>query len=344
MSTELQTRPTVSLSLALSSLPEIRAFCEVIAKTSMVPKAYQGKPDDILVAGLQGQKLGLDIFQAMQSIATINGVPSIYGDAGLAIVRSSGKLEDFDEWIEVEGVRQEGPFPITSLAEENKSIVAYCMSKRAGMSRPRTTTYSVLDAKRAQLWGKPGPWTNTPQRMLMFRARGWNLRDNFGDYLKGMAMFEEAMDIDTLPGPDGAYRPVVVATVDEDQADLADIQAKLKAQREQVQGDGLGVESALPASTPPPASQDATAPQPAEQPAIVDPFKAKAIQPFGPGKIEQPVWEEAVKQMRSMPDWHTLIEDWRVDRKVKDPSRVIPKGQQDLLMYLREKIGPAFPY
>lgn len=342
MSTELQTRPTVSLSLALSSLPEIRAFCEVLAKTSMVPKAYQGKPDDILVAGLQGQKLGLDIFQAMQSIATINGVPSIYGDAGLAIVRSSGKLEDFDEWIEVEGVRQEGPFPITSLAEENKSIVAYCMSKRAGMSRPRTTTYSVLDAKRAQLWGKPGPWTNTPQRMLMFRARGWNLRDNFGDYLKGMAMFEEAMDIDTAPGPDGTYRPVVVATVDEDQADLADVQAKLKAQRDaQVQGDGLnGAPAVSPPSVeapPPPVSQDA--PAPAAKPALADPFKR-----FGTAKIEQPEWEAAIAQIRTMPDWNTLVEDWRVSRNVKDPSRVIAKGQQDLLAYMREKIGPAFPY
>src|SRR6185295_456507 len=39
----------------------------------------------------------------------------------------------------------------------------------------------------------------TPQRMLMFRSRGWNLRDNFGDVLKGMPIYEEVIDIDTEP-------------------------------------------------------------------------------------------------------------------------------------------------
>lgn len=208
-------RSSVSLSLQLNTLAEIKEFCEVLSKTNMVPKAYQDKPGDILVAIIHGQEVGLPHLQALQSIAVVNGIPSIYGDAALAMVRASGKLEDFDEWIEVDGVRQEGSFPILKYADEKKEIVAYCKSKRVGMSRPRVTSYSVDDARRAKLWEKKGsggfetPWCTVPQRMLMWRARGWNLRDQFGDVLKGLAIYEEAMDIETTKGTDGVHRPVV---------------------------------------------------------------------------------------------------------------------------------------
>jgi len=219
MGTEMM-RSSVSVSLQLNTLTDIREFCKVLAGTDMVPKAYKGKPDDILVAILHGQEVGLPHLQALQSIAVVNGIPSIYGDAALAMVRASGKLEDFDEWIEVDGFRQEGPFPIQRYADENKAIVAYCRSKRTGMSRERVTTYSVDDAKRAKLWEKKGqngfetPWCTVPQRMLMWRARGWNLRDQFGDVLKGLAIYEEAMDIDTSPGRDGVFRALLPEPVD----------------------------------------------------------------------------------------------------------------------------------
>ena len=211
MTNDVAVRSSVSVSLQITNLVELRDFCKVLASTEMVPKAYKGKPDDILVAMLHGQEVGLPHLQALQSIATVNGIPSVYGDAGLAMVRASGKLEDFDEWIEVDGQRPAGSsFPIMKWSEEGKMIVAHCLALRSGAKRPRITTYSVDDAKRAGLWGKVGPWTTVPQRMLMFRARGWNLRDEFGDVLKGLAIYEEARDIETEQEPDGTYRPAVV--------------------------------------------------------------------------------------------------------------------------------------
>lgn len=231
MTTDVSTRSSVSVMLQLNTLPELQEFCTVLSKTDMVPKAYKDKPGDILVAMLHGQEVGLPHLQALQSIAVVNGIPSIFGDAALAMVRASGKLEDFDEWIEVDGKRQEGPFPILKWASEEKDIVAFCRSKRSGMSRERITTFSVDDAKRAKLWEKKGhngfetPWCTVPQRMLMWRARGWNLRDQFGDVLKGLSIYEEAMDIDTTAGKDGVYRPVVV---DDAKAQIEDVRTKLR--------------------------------------------------------------------------------------------------------------------
>ncbi len=230
MTTELATRPSVSVSLNITTISDLRDFCKILAGTEMVPKAYINKPDNILVAMLHGQEVGLPHLQALQSIAVINGIPSIYGDSALSLVRASGLLEDIDEWIEVDGVRQEGPFPIMSLAKDGKSIVALTMTKRKGM-RPRTTSFSVDDASRAGLWGKTGPWSTVPQRMLMWRARSWNLRDNFGDVLKGLAIYEEAQDIDTERDASGVYT-VSVQEEEASKARLLQVQEQLKAKQD----------------------------------------------------------------------------------------------------------------
>jgi len=196
---------------AFRTFDEVFRWCDMISRSSMVPKAYQNKPFDIMVSVQFGTEIGLKWLQSLQSIAVVNGTPSIYGDAVLGLVRSSGLLEDFDEWLECEGVRQTGSFPILTYADEGKSIVAFCLSKRKGMSKERLTSYSVDDAKRAKLWEKKkvfpngdvveSPWCTVPARMLMFRARSFNLRDNFGDVLKGLPIYEEAIDFDSHEPP-----------------------------------------------------------------------------------------------------------------------------------------------
>jgi hypothetical protein len=63
----------------------------------------------------------------------------------------------------------------------------------------------VADAKRAGVWGKAGPWTQYPKRMLGIRARSFALRDVFPDVLGGLDIREEVEDsaemIDVTPPP-----------------------------------------------------------------------------------------------------------------------------------------------
>ena len=56
--------------------------------------------------------------------------------------------------------------------------------------------FSVQDARRAGLWGRPGPWSQYPQRMLQMRARAFALRDAFADVLGGLYLREELEDAD----------------------------------------------------------------------------------------------------------------------------------------------------
>lgn len=168
------------------TLDEAMRFSDMLSKSQMVPKAYQGKPEDVLVAVQWGKELGLAPLQALQNIACINGKPSVYGDAAMALVQASPVCEDIEEYFENEGT----PNP-----------VAVCVAKRKGR-KPVIAKFSVEDAKRAGLWGKGGPWQAYPKRMMQMRARGFALRDAFPDVLKGLITAEEAQDYPDVPAKD----------------------------------------------------------------------------------------------------------------------------------------------
>lgn len=168
----------VSQGFAPVTLDEAMKFSEMLAKSSMVPRQYQGKAEDILVACQWGREIGLAPMQALQNIAVINGKPSVYGDAAMALVQASPVCENIEEYMEGEGT---------------ENLVAVCIAHRKGRS-PVKVTFSVQDAVRANLWNKQGPWTQYPKRMMQMRARGFALRDAFPDVLKGLITAEEAQD------------------------------------------------------------------------------------------------------------------------------------------------------
>jgi hypothetical protein len=180
------TNLTTTKGFAPATLGEAMEFSNMLAKSAMVPKNYQGKPEDVLVAVQWGYEIGLAPMQALQNISVINGKPSVYGDAAMALVQASAVCEDIEEYFEQEGT----PNPI-----------AVCVAKRKGRKQV-IAKFSVEDAKRAGLWNKQGPWTSYPKRMMQMRARGFALRDAFPDVLKGLITAEEAQDYPDQPAKD----------------------------------------------------------------------------------------------------------------------------------------------
>src|SRR5690554_571972 len=85
--------PQRGFSLTPQSLDEALRFAEMLSKSSIVPKDFSGHPGNILVAIQWGLELGLQPMQAMQNIAVINGRPALWGDAVIALVRSSPLCE-----------------------------------------------------------------------------------------------------------------------------------------------------------------------------------------------------------------------------------------------------------
>lgn len=186
-----------SNGLILRGIEEMLRFAEMVAQSGLAPKGID-KPASICTAIQMGLEIGLSPMQALQSIAVINGRPGIYGDAAKALVESSGLMTAYDQWFELDGkkiVTADGHNRTPTVAEMKNESLMCCVMSRRGDRPPLVTTFSVGDAKAAGLWGKTGPWYQYPARMLMFRARGFNLRDNFGDVLKGLRTSEELRDM-----------------------------------------------------------------------------------------------------------------------------------------------------
>lgn len=176
-SNEVPTVSTMRRTLAPTTYAEAFDFAQHLSKSSMVPAEYRGKPENILLAIQWGMEVGLAPLQAIQNIAVINGKPSVYGDALLAMVKGSPVCDDVIERFEGEG----------------EQFAAVCEARRRGKV-PVLARFSAADAKKAGLWGKTGPWTQYPRRMLQMRARGFALRDAFPDVLRGVITREEADD------------------------------------------------------------------------------------------------------------------------------------------------------
>lgn len=177
MSRELVTSGPQNGFMSVATLEQALACSEYIAKSSFCPKGFQDKPGDVLVCLQMGQELGLKPMQALQNIAVINGRPSVWGDAMLAVCRQSADFEYIDEKL------------------DDAAMTATCTIKRR--NEPEVVRkFSQADAKLAGLWGKQGPWTQYPKRMLQMRARGFALRDSFPDLLRGIISQEEAQDYD----------------------------------------------------------------------------------------------------------------------------------------------------
>jgi hypothetical protein len=206
MTTEsaLATTPKERVPVAMSdrgvnfeSFDELARFCDAVHKSCLAPKGFDN-PQAIMVAVQFGLEIGLGPMQALQSIAVINGRPSLWGDAALALATSRPDFEDIREWTEGD--------------------VAHCEIKRKGRT-PVVRTFSDADAKAAGLLGKSGPWTQYKARMRQMRARSWALSDAFPDALRGVAVREEQEDVPVKEAKARVIEPEKVKFADEPDAE-----------------------------------------------------------------------------------------------------------------------------
>ena len=306
----MQLTTTNQRGFAPATLTEAVTFSEMLSNSNMVPKAYQGKPQDILVCVQWGMEMGLAPMQALQNIAVINGKPSVYGDAMMALVQASPVCEDVEEFFENEGT----PNP-----------VAVCVAKRRGR-KPVIAKFSVEDAKRAGLWGKQGPWSAYPKRMMQMRARGFALRDAFPDVLKGLISAEEAQDY-----PDEAKPRPAKDITPRNPLDMVAKPAPVAIP--EMTNDSAIIEAALADTVDPePVEVPAVIPHAEEVPVEVEPVEVEhvdlqplpddGVQPIGfallvPGK-EQPF---SIHQ--SLDEWQDAYEDLadKTARAGKRPAR-----------------------
>lgn len=203
---------------------------------------------------------------------------------------------------------------------------------------PVERTFSEAAARRANLWGKSGPWQQYPERMLQMRARAFALRDVFCDVLRGLGSAEEQGDIPARKPPpkrrrakggrraktdagEGQGGPASEATApwEGDDAEATDA---VRTPEEGQTMDAGGTDADTDASRQPAAGMDAAA---------------------AGGVIDAPVFPAAASKAQ---EFKFLISTSRTQKQLEDlgnaiklqPPDVLPDGHRDqLLQYARAK-------
>jgi hypothetical protein len=167
---------TLAQAMSPATFEQALEFANRICNTDFVPKSDRGHPEVVLAKIQKGAEIGLPPMASLSNIAVINGHPSVWGDAMLALCRNHPAFAAIEEYFDEDGT-------------------AICIVTRRG-EKPHKVTFSDADAKTAGLAGKEGPWRGNPKRMRQMRARSFCLRDTFPDALMGLISAEEAQDID----------------------------------------------------------------------------------------------------------------------------------------------------
>jgi hypothetical protein len=183
---KLSVRKTQSLKPEIKQLTteELKEESKIYFNSGLAPSHLKNW-EAVFVAKSWAQGLGMHTTLGLRDIFVIDNIPSLRTEAAMALVEISGFCENFEQEF------------IGKPYDDN--FTAVCKVKRKGR-KEHISTFSVKDAKIALLWGKktntgkPTAWVTYPQRMLMYRAVGFAIRDIFSDVLRGSRLYEEIVD------------------------------------------------------------------------------------------------------------------------------------------------------
>jgi hypothetical protein len=160
-------------------LPDIDAmfrFARCYLQSGLAPASYKNE-QQLVIAWARARELGIPYLQAVEGMSVINGRIGLMGDLALALAERSGELED-------KKVRYTG---------EGDELTCFLELKRKGREW-KQWSFSVKEARSAQIYDRSATWRQYPRRMTYYRALGFALRDEFGDVLRGMKTTEELQD------------------------------------------------------------------------------------------------------------------------------------------------------
>lgn len=153
----------------IALLEPAAALANQVAGTGFVPAALRGNPAGVVAAILYGDELGIGPMQSLAKISVIEGRPTLSAEAQRALILAAGH----ELWI-----------------DEATATKVTVSGRRSGSERTSSVTWTLDDAKRANLAGRTN-WRTYPRQMLTARATAELARAVFADVIGGLAATEE---------------------------------------------------------------------------------------------------------------------------------------------------------
>lgn len=199
-------------------------MCAVLAKSNLVPKDFQGKPENILIAMEISQRTGSSLLAVMQSLNIIQGRPTFGSKYIIAAINSTGKFTPLRFQFGEESEEREITFSYTvwdngqkskregKVKLKNRTCKAYCTDKQTGETL-YSPEVSLEMAVHEGWYTKDGSkWKTMPELMLMYRSATMFGGIYAPEVTMGMSSKEEIEDISDMIPPIKEVKPII-ATV-----------------------------------------------------------------------------------------------------------------------------------
>ena len=152
-------------------------------KADIIPKAYQNKPADCLIAIDMADRMGISPVMVMQSLYVVNGKPSWSGQACMSFIQANPNFKDVK--------------PVYDGEPDTPGRGCYMSAKRISDDSDVRGVCVTLAMAQAEGWARNPKWKNMPDLMLAYRAASFFARVHCPAVLMGVAVEGEAEDADT---------------------------------------------------------------------------------------------------------------------------------------------------
>lgn len=169
---------TTENGLQLRSIDDVERLAKIATASGL---CRVKRPEEAAVILLTGRELGLSPMQSLRGIYVVNGTPVLSADLLVAVVRRSGLC---------------GSWRVTESTPERCTIT----TTRVGETEPSTRTWTMADAKRANVTGKQ-IWAQYPAQMLRHRVAADLAREVYPDVVLGLYTPEEMDSVERSEAP-----------------------------------------------------------------------------------------------------------------------------------------------
>lgn len=240
----------VPLNQPLADMDQAWRMAQAFAAADIVPTSLRGKPANVFLTMLYGQRLGLPPEIAINEIAVVKGKPRMSGQLLLAKVREAGNraFVPCADCGESKADHSANKLGHNYVADHDDKHCTFTIVR--GDGEEHTETYTIEDAVTARLCtikdGKPFArskqgeamtWETNPKRMLRWRSVGACVDIICPEVKMGFAVEGE---LDELPPDTPTLGQVAAERMDktaEPAAPEPDVDAVLRAQIAQIEQD-----------------------------------------------------------------------------------------------------------
>lgn len=150
---------------------------QMLSQTSIIPSAYQGKPQDCFVAIEMATRMNLSPMVVMQNMYVVKGKPSWAGQACTMLINSCGKFRDVKHvYTGQKGSEDRGCYVVATRLADGDTVCGVEVT---------------MHMAKAEGWLSNPKWRNMPELMLAYRASAFFARVYCPEALMGVHTSEE---------------------------------------------------------------------------------------------------------------------------------------------------------